>query len=108
MKPRGGKRAGAGRSYSPWARMRLAERFAELKCEFVKAGMPRPEYQALLTLHAEEHPNDEVDLKSTKRLVVRGRCESLLFAENDPWLEQKLAPGRRRLRRWLRRHYQQR
>ena len=106
MKQRGGKRPGAGRSYSPWERMRLAERYAELKSEFFKAGMPKPGHEALLALHAEEHLDGAGDIELTKRLCIRGRCESILCAEDDPWFVQKLAPARRRLQRWLRRHYQ--
>ena len=33
---KGGKRPGAGRYYSPWDRIRLAHRYAELKSEFIE------------------------------------------------------------------------
>ena len=94
---RGGKRAGAGRSYSPWDRMRLAERCATLKYEFLKAGRSKPGLEALLTLHAEEHPDGSGNFESTKRLCITGRCESILLAENDPWIDHKLVPTHRRL-----------
>lgn len=105
MKQRGGKRHGAGRSYSPWERVRLAERYAEFKFEFAKAGSSKPGHDALLKLHAEEHPDGRGDIESTRRLCLRGRCEDILLGEDDPWLRHKLAPARRRVQRWLRRHH---
>ena len=102
----GGKRTGAGRHYSPWDRIRLAQRHAELKHEFVMAGVRGPRQRALERLHTELHPDGEVDIHTTEKLVEQGRSEDILAAENDEWFVQKLGPARRRLQRWLRRRQQ--
>jgi len=77
------------RRYSPWHRMRLYERYAELKFQYIKARKPKPGTLALQAVHAEEHGAVNKE-ESTRRLIVRGRCESILNAEGDAWFNQQL------------------
>jgi hypothetical protein len=79
----GGKREGAGRYYSPHDRMKLAERHAELKYEFTKAGVRDPAAKALDALHAELHPDGGGDPESTRRSVMTGRGETDAFMQLD-------------------------
>jgi hypothetical protein len=97
----GGKREGAGRHYSPWDRISLAQRYAELRHAFVMAGDRAPIRHALEALHAELG----ADISTIRKLVRRGLSEDILDAENDPWFVRKLEPARRRLQRWLRHRY---
>lgn len=78
MKRKRKKRA-VGRPYSPWDRIALAERYATLKYEFLRAGKAKPGYEAELALHAEY--GGKRSLQTLKKLRVRGRCESILQHE---------------------------
>ena len=106
---KGGKRPGAGRYYSPWDRIRLAHRYAELKSEFIEGGASKREAcaRAFAVVHGERtHKGSPA---TTKRLPISGRHEDIFLAELDvkrhnrePLDDFELAVLRSFSRRWHR------
>ena len=101
------KKREVGRPYSPWDRITLAERYAELKFEFLKAGDVKPGAAAEHALFEECHRTHS--LGTLKKLRVQGRAEAILLDEGR--LDEAEADIRRRgellgQRRRLKRHQQ--
>ena len=85
----GGKRVGAGRRYSPWSRIELADRFAELRWQIRAQGVQVSSTTVWEILHAELHRGGGGDILTTKRLAIVGRMEGNYL--ND--LDAKLCGG---------------
>lgn len=112
----GGKRAGSGRSYSPYYRAYLASRYVSLVVQYHRQNKRSPGKQALDALHAEEHPDGGGSVSTTRRLVQRGYQDDNFIAELDAarhngealseFQEAFLRQHRRRWQQWARRRRQ--
>jgi hypothetical protein len=69
LKDRGGPGRDQGRHYDPYDRIRLAERYCDLKYEFTKAGVPKPG-QCAVVMHLLSLPM-EVEVELVDALASR-------------------------------------